>query len=277
MIIALIVLSSILLFLIIGLIFKKDFREDILKAKAENEAEIKGVKIKGALFWVIYALTAIGTIYIAISLEKEEVVLKTKPILQADGPNWIALDLNTEKPTSLKYGYKDSLEILDPPVKALDLKLDLDENLKLKSVKSGYIFGEITAKSLAEQGFNNDLEINKFIEIQYNLVLNPVFTSKRDKRQFYNWNDYEDLPFTVTVNYSSERGVHILITSKKQDIDLHITPKTVSEKWSVITPPIDGKNYIIHLREVDTNPNNGPGRPELANLQILQLSSKVSQ
>ncbi len=52
--IALIVLSLILLILVVGLIFKKDFREDVLKSENENEADFRGFKLKGALFWVIY-------------------------------------------------------------------------------------------------------------------------------------------------------------------------------------------------------------------------------
>ena len=87
--IVLIVLSSILLILVIGLIFKKDFRKDVLKADNDNEAEFKGLKLKGALFWVIYAATAFGTIYLAMN-HKTEVAHKCTPsISHINSGEWL--------------------------------------------------------------------------------------------------------------------------------------------------------------------------------------------
>jgi hypothetical protein len=278
MIIALIVLSSILLFLIIGLIFKRDFREDVLKAGAENEAEIKGVKIKGALFWVIYALTAIGTIYIALNLEPKLAPLKAKPLLEStNGHNWMALDLEEVTPLDLRYGYEDSLLVKASRKKALDLRMKVDSTLRVRSVKSDFVFGEISKQSLSLLGLSDNIYLESYNELRYKLILNPLIATLDVNHIYYDAVNYHKLPFKITVNYDSNNGLHTQISPKESQTKLTLERVSfTNEKWVKITPVIDGNIYLIRLKAIDTNPNNGKDKPEFASFQILKFNWKTT-
>ncbi len=271
--IVVIVLSSILLILVIGLIFKKDFREDVLKAENVNEAEFKGFKLKGALFWVIYAATAFGTIYLAMN--QAEVVTMTQEctptIAHLNAGQWLAFDVKGEKPAILKYGCSKNTKEENHSDRTLNMDLALNEKFEIISVKSNFVFGELDPESLKKLNLTNDLKIEKYIEIKYDLKLRPRFKTKRDNNAFYDWNEYENLPFQIKVKYSNERGIHSVILDDAGEKQL-MDPLSLNDKWAkVIT--INSKRYLVRLRARDTDPENDVD--EYANFQILQFSGNI--
>ncbi len=264
--IALIVLSSILVILVIGLIFKKDFREDVLKAGGENSAEFKGVKLKGALFWVIYAVTAMGTIYIAMNGNIDNCI----PLLSCkDSTQWIALNLETAQPTVLEYGCDNTVQTENHHDRKVVLDLSLTEDFQVTGNGSKYSLGKINMESLRALHLTNDLDIEKYIEISYDLALNP-FKATRNVNRFYDWNEYQNLPFTVMVEYTSERGIHTVINDKNSTA--LTAPLSLSSKWTKVIV-LNEKIYLLRLRSRDTNPDNN--EPEHANFQVLQFSGKI--
>lgn len=96
------ILSAILLILVIALVFKKDFRADVIRS-TDNSGEIKHFKFKGTLFWVVYAFTAAGTIYLALQHDKHNQSV-CSPFLTAETNNWVAIDLNKTAPVDIIYG-----------------------------------------------------------------------------------------------------------------------------------------------------------------------------
>ncbi len=272
--VVLIVLSSILLILVIGLIFKKDFREDVLKAENDNEAEFKGFKIKGALFWVLYAATAFGTIFLAMN--QKEVLLEAHnctPLLSSIGSdNWIPFDIENQKGAHLKYGCSDSTEQKDFSQKNLgDLDLSLNNKYQIISPKSNFVFGTLDKDSLENLGFFNDLKFLQLFEIKYDLKLNPWEEPTRNAFKDWDWNKYESLSFKIAVKYSTERNMHAVITNKAE-VEL-IDPLTIGgNKWEVFIN-IDNKYYLIRLKSQDTNTE--VGGPYFAIFQIVEFSGEI--
>lgn len=272
--IVLIVLSSILLILVIGLIFKKDFREDVLKAENDNAAEFKGLKLKGALFWVIYAATAFGTIYLAINTDKTTTLTKTqdcKPMVSfANSHDWLAFDIKEEKPAIIEYGCCDNKMQEDHSNRNLKMNLILNEAFEIISAKSNFVFGKLDKEFLKKLNLSKGLQVEKYIEISYDLQLNPFFKAKRTNNDFYDWNEYENLPMQVVVGFSSERGMHSLILNDAGDKQL-TEPLSLNDKWTKVID-INDKKYLIRLRARDTDPGNTVS--EYANFQILQFSGE---
>jgi hypothetical protein len=269
--IVVIVLSSILLILVIGLIFKKDFREDVLKAENDNEAEFKGFKLKGALFWVIYAATAFGTIYLAMN-QTEVVAQDCTPLLSpVNSGEWLAFDIKEEKPAILEYGCCDNKEQEDHSNRSLKMHLALNNDFEIISSKSNFVFGELDRESLKNLNLTNDLKVEKYVEIKYDLQLSPYFKTTRDNNNFYDWNEYQNLPFQIAVKFSSERGIHSIILNdegKKQLMD----PLSLNDKWAKVIA-VNGKRFLVRLRARDTDPSNAV--PEYANFQVLQFSGDI--
>ncbi len=269
--IVLIVLSSILLILVIGLIFKKDFRKDVLKAENENEAEFKGLKLKGALFWVIYAATAFGTIYLALNQTKVECPDCPPMLSTAGSGEWLAFDVNAEKPAIVEYGCCENKQQEDHSGRVLKMDLTLNDDFEVFSSKSNFVFGELDRKSLKNLNLSNDFKVEKYIEIRYDLQLNPYFKSIRNENRFYDWNEYQNLPFQIAVRFSSERGMHTLIL-KDDGEKLLLDPLSLNDKWTKVID-LDAKKYLVRLRARDTDPSNAD--PEYANFQILQFSGNI--
>lgn len=272
MIIALIVLSSILLILILGLIFNKEFRVDVLKASSDNQAEFKGFKIRGALFWVIYALTAVGTIYIATQYQERE-DSSCDPILSAvDTKQWLALDINRAKPAVLKYGCESEAKLEDHSQKSINMDLKLNDEFDVVGLTSNYSFGNLDMQSLKELHLTNDLKADKYVEIYYDLQLNPFKSSKKNV-DFYDWNEYENLPFIISVKFSQERQVHVMIKSK--DDPPKFKEKYLSlDKWDAHIP-INQEHYVVRLRSRDLDKDNKID--EHANFEIIKFSGKIIQ
>ncbi len=264
-------LVLILLILILALIFKKDFRADMLKMKSENSAEFKGVKVTGALFWVIYAATAIGTIYLVNKLI-EEGANGDAPIVKSVSSNeWMALDLNEEKPVEIAYGL-DETSMIKTNQKRDKLTLDLrmDNHLKIRSAKSNYEFGEIEDQDLQSLRLTNDFSpVSPSFEIRYDLILNPFEYSKNQGRT-YNWTEYEKLPFQILPKYDRNNGLHVEIISEAGQLETETY--SLNDKWEIplyFSPKI----YLVALRQVDLNPNYGD--TEFANFRITEFTGKI--
>jgi len=270
---ALLVLSTVLLLLIIGLIFKKDFREDMLKSGNENEAEFKGIKIKGTLFWVLFAVTAFGTIYIALKNPESsgaDIFSEAgEPFIKSEGGvDWVALDLNTGQPTKIYYGSgNDTMDTVLPKTK---MSMDFVLNNKFKVLsKSDQVLGEMDIESLKALNLTNDLSVEKYIEIRYNIQLSPFKTTK-NLSPAYDWNLYANLPFKVTVEFSQERQTHCLITDKETGKIIG-EPQSINQYW-IHSFHLKGKTYLVRLQSKDSTPG-GPG--EHANFQIMQYSGAI--
>jgi len=275
--IVVIVLSAILLLLILGLIFKPDFRNDILNASSENGAEIKGFKITGAIFWVIYALTAIGTIYLAIQKSTACSDINdasvSAPIFKTNGSNeWLALDLKAEKPTKIIYGCIGNTKSIDHTDKnQVSLNLGVNKDFDVVSTKSGYNFGAINLQTLNDLHLSNDFNIEAYLEISYDLQLSP-FRSIRNDNIIYSWAEYNNLPFKIEPRWNDKSQLHTVIESINPEVDLGLKPISFNNKWAKVLYR-GGKVYIVRLRSRDLSPNND--LPEHANYQIIVFSGKI--
>ena len=151
------------------------------------------------------------------------------------------------------------------------MDLALNEEFEIKSTKSNFVFGELDPESLKTLNLTNDLKVEKYIEIKYDLKLRPRFKTKRDNNAFYDWNEYENLPFQIKVKYSNERGMHSLILNDAGEKQL-MDPLSLNDKWAKVLT-VNGKRYLVRLRARDTDPGNDVD--EYANFQILQFSGNI--
>lgn len=279
--IALIVLSSILLLLIVGLIFKKDFRQDILKAGSDNEAEFKGLKIKGALFWVIYAATAFGTIYLGMKDQSSTAITGKagEPFIEPihpDGPvggdiDWVALDLKNGHPIKLQYGAGNSKDTIDHTDKTvgLELALGIEDQKLIVLNQNQQSVGDMNMASLQSLRFMNQLNVEKYFEIKYNLTLSP-FDTEEASGTSYDWIKYENLPFSVKVSKTPNHHTFCQITDKETDHTIGES-KSLNSNW-LATFELKGKIYVVRLSSKNISDKN---KPYHAEFQILQCAGDI--
>ncbi len=269
--IVVIVLSSILLILIIGLIFKKDFREDVLKAKNDNEAEVKGFKFKGGLFWVIYAATAFGTIYLA--LDQKEVTTVTHdctPLLASVNSNpWMAFDTKHGIPVSLEYGCYNKKDSSNNSSDNLNMRLALNDKYQIIST-SNFVFGKLDKDSLEKLDFFNDLKFEKSIEIWYDFNVKrweeAKMTDTLSDRIAYNL-----LPFKVDLGLDGET-VYSVVKRKNSLKTTLVEEKNIGsdDKWAKVIN-VDGIYYLIRLK----SRNLIKGNRNYALFRIEQFSGDI--
>jgi hypothetical protein len=261
-------LTTILLILVLALIFSKDFRQDVIKGGSENEAEYKSFKVRGALFWTVYALTAIGTIFLVFTSSPEQ--SECKPVITSVNNNdWIAFDLVEAQPVDITYGCENNPWVKAAHAIPLNLELTLNSQLKVMSSKSSYQLGELDRQSLKNLNLTNDFEKITHIEIFYDITLSP-FKATRSNNSFYDWNDYANLPFKVTVEWDSERSTHVLIQGKNENEPMKEIYQSLNSKW-VEFIPVQGGLYIVRLRSASMMDNPPPH----ANIQIIKLSGDI--
>ncbi|PWD99547.1 hypothetical protein [Marinilabilia rubra] len=270
--ILIIVLSAILLILIVALIFKKDFRADVIKP-GDNSGEVKGLKVKGTLFWVVYALTAVGTFYLALEFDKNN-RNNCSPVLRAEAENWVAMDLDRAEPTDLIYGC-DSLtehKIFSSTPK-LKLELSVDSQYAVSALNSQFQLGKIETSSLRKLLNCKKLSFESYIEVFFNLnIEEQSIDTVKNQPTLYDWYAYQKLPFTINPRILGEGMVEVFIRGKKQEIsDLKIGPLSLGDKWEK-TIFYKNKAYIVRLRSRDIYTNND--FKEHANFQIFKLGLK---
>lgn len=271
--ILIIVLSAILLILVIALIFKKDFRADVIKP-GENSGEVKGLKVKGTLFWVVYALTAAGTFYLALEFDKNS-RNNCSPLLRAEAGNWIALDLDRAEPTDLIYGC-DSLTEHKIFSSSSGLKLDLavDSLFTVTSADSEFSFGKVKVSSLKNLLNCRKVALEDYIEIYFNLnIEDQNVDTVKNQPTLYDWYAYRELPFSIIPKILGEGLVEVYINGKKNQLDnLRMGPFSLGDKWER-TIIHNNKAYVIRLRSRDIYTNND--YKEHANFQIFKLGLKI--
>ena len=184
--------------------------------------------------------------------------------------NGWAFDVNQEKPAILEYGCSNNKKQEDHSGKALKMDLALNKDFEIKSVKSDFIFGELDTESLKNLNLTNDLSVEKYTEIRYDLQLSP-FEASRNDNGFYDWNEYQNLPFQIAVKFSNERGMHTLILNDDGNKQL-MEPLSLNDKWAKVIK-VNNKRYLVRLRARDTDPSNTD--PEYANFQVLQFSGNI--
>ena len=270
--ILLIVLSSILLILILGLIFNKEFRKDVLLTDSQNEVGFKGVSLKGSLFWVLYAATAAGAIYLGLQHQPEidgPASLPTPVPELASAINFVAIDLEKDEPAGLKISCKgcDTLDIGNTP-SDLGLDLTVDSIFDVRSLKSNYRFGRLDEASIKALSGFKELTLKNYMEIKYNINLSP-FKALKDFSSLYNWAEYKSLPFTVEVKFDSNIGTYSTI-QPKDGAPLKEKTKGLDNKWSEVIKT-GNDIYVVKLRASDLEPG---GNPEFANFAILEFKGK---
>lgn len=264
------ILAAILLILIIALIFKKDFRADVIQS-TDNSGEIKNFKIKGTLFWVVYAFTAAGTIYLALQHDKNN-QHQCSPYLSAEASEWIALDLNRVAPTDLVYGCDtlSSAKIFTSTPK-LNMDLSLDQHFRVKGSESGFALGELTESSVRNLLNCKRVSLEDYIEIYFEMDI-PSMTIDTIMNQptLYDWYAYKKLPFVILPKIKGEGIVEVFIHGKPGQLNsLEIGPLSLGRKWSEIIV-YNNQAYIVRLRSRDIYTNND--FKEHANFQIIQIS-----
>ncbi len=264
------ILAAILFILIIALIFKKDFRADVIQS-TDNSGEIKSFKIKGTLFWVIYAFTAAGTIYLALQHDKNN-QHQCSPHLTAEASDWIALDLNRVAPTDLVYGC-DTLSIREifTSTSRLNMDLVLDQQFHVKGSDSGFALGELTESSVRNLLNCKRVSLEDYIEIYFEMDMASLTVDTiMNQPTLYDWYAYKKLPFVILPKIKGEGMVEVLIQGKTNQLDsLEIGPLSLGKKWSE-TIVYNNQAYIVRLRSRDIYTNND--FKEHANFQIIQLS-----
>lgn len=276
MTIALTVLSSILLILILGLLFHKEFRADVLKPGSENEAEFKGFKFKGAVFWVVYALTATGTIYLAAKPASEP-ISSCSPTLEAlEAESWIPVSRDDGQPVRLVYGCEETTDTTALSRQQLNLDFVLDSTLELRvnGQENGMSYGKVPLKSLKALQLANDWQIKEYIEIYYRLSMEKgaLLEVEKNTKPFYDWNGYENLPFTISIKTSTLSGaVYVDIKSKKGFPPLGIETFYLEDRrWKRIS--VNDRLFMVRLRSADLV-NNGN---EHANFQVLEVEGVLN-
>ncbi|MCO6475778.1 MAG: hypothetical protein J5I94_04115 [Phaeodactylibacter sp.] len=268
--ILLIVLSSILLILILGLIFNKEFRKDILLTDSQNEVGIKGISLKGSLFWVLYAATAGGAIYLGLQHQPGENGQAFFPTPQlASAIDFVAIDLEKAEPAGLKISCKgcDTLDIGNKPPN-LGLDLTVDSKFDIRSRKSNYLFGRLDEASIKALSGFKELALKNYIEVKYNITLSP-FRSDRDFSPQYNWAEYNTLPFIVEVRWTQNDNTFALIRPE-ESAGWEERKKGLDNKWSEVIR-MDNDIYVVKLRASDLQPE---GTPEFANFVILEFEGR---
>jgi hypothetical protein len=266
------ILSAILLILVIALVFKKDFRTDVIRS-TDNSGELKSFKIKGTLFWVVYAFTAAGTIYLALEHDKNS-QNDCAPFLTAETRDWVAIDLNRVSPADLVFGCDTISErkIFSSSPK-LNMDLVIDPNYKVKGSKSDFQLGEITETSIRQLLNCGRMQMEQYIEIYFNLDMNTLKVDAiMNQPTLYDWYEYKKLPFTIDPKILGEGMVEVSILGKPGQLDsLKIGPLSLGDKWSK-TILHDNNAFVIRLRSRDIYTNND--FKEHANFQIIKLALK---
>ncbi len=270
--ILLIVLSSILLILILGLIFNKEFRKDILLTDSQNEVGIKGISLKGSLFWVLYAATAGGAIYLGLQHQAETngQASFSPPVPElASAIDFVAIDLEKAEPAGLRISCQgcDTLDIGNKPPN-LGLDFTVDSKFDIRSRKSNYLFGRLDEASIKALSAFKELALENYMEVKYNITLSP-FKSEKDFSTPYNWAEYNNLPFIVEVRFDANIGTFSLIRPKG-DANWEERTKGLDNKWSEIIR-MGNDLYVVKLRASDLEPG---GNPEFANFAILEFEGK---
>lgn len=266
------ILSAILLILVVALVFKKDFRTDVIRS-TDNSGELKSFKVKGTLFWVVYAFTAVGTIYLALEHDKNS-QNDCAPFLRAETTNWVAIDMNRVAPADLVFGCDTISERkIFSSSPRLNMDLIIDHNYKVKGSKSDYQLGEITETSIRQLLNCNRMQMEQYIEIYFNFDMNDLKVDTiMNQPTLYDWYEYKKLPFTIDPEILGEGMVEVSITGKSGQLDsLKIGPLSLGDKWSK-TITHDNHAYIIRLRSRDIYTNND--FKEHANFQIIKLGLK---
>ncbi|WP_010662407.1 hypothetical protein [Marinilabilia salmonicolor] len=266
------ILSAILLILIIALVFKKDFRADVIRS-TDNSGEIKHFKFKGTLFWVVYAFTAAGTIYLALQHDKHSQSV-CSPFLASESDSWVAIDLNKAAPVDIFYGCDTLKERkIFSTIPKLNMDLTLDEDLRVRGIESSFQFGEISEKSISKLLNCNRMSMEQYIEIYFSFDMNTLLVDTiKNQPTLYDWYEYKKLPFRIQPKILGEGMVEVSIIGKKPQLDsLEIGPLSLGNKWSK-TILHDNSAYIIRLRSRDIYTNNDYS--EHANFQIIKLSLK---
>ncbi len=269
--IILIVLSLILLILILGLIFNRGFREDILKSDSQNEVGVKGINLKGSLFWVLYAATAGGAIYLGMKTQENILPPQStpKPKLASQVGDFVAIDLEKLEPVDLAISCEgcDTLRLGRKPSR-LNLDLSVGKSFEVMGRKSKYLFGRLDEESIKALSGFKQLTLQEYFEIKYDINLSP-FKAVRDLSFQSDWPAYKSLPFLVEVKFDSEVGTYAAILPK-EGTNVEAVTKNLNDKWSEAIK-VGNDIYVVKLRASDLMPG---GTPEFANFAVLEFEGK---
>lgn len=139
------------------------------------------------------------------------------------------------------------------------------------------VLGNIHANNLSQLQFFNELNLSNYIELRYNIQLNPKFEAERNFNAFAKFSEdyrfaYGTLPFTVrpiytTGNQEFEQGIYTSISYK--NLDRPNTLRSIGSGWSEIISGVDNHIYIVRLRASNISDST---KDYFANYQILKFA-----
>lgn len=270
-------LILILFILTIALILNADFRKDVINS-ATNEGEANGIKLKGTLFWMLYASTLIVT-YLIVNMYFNKVEVE----IEAMDPNakWIAYDITNGTPTALNIKYFNRNDTIKEPSELnTSFKLIIDTGLVVKQASSGYELGKIIPESMTKMGFSG-LKIKNYTEIYYDLELSPIFKEKinlETNTRRLEISDYYELPFEIKLDFSFKRQVYCTIFSEI-DQDTYLNKKTnkkdtlsLKGNW-IRRVELNDRIFLVRLRSKAISKNSGI-KPH-ANFQFVEFFKEL--
>jgi len=141
---------------------------------------------------------------------------------------------------------------------ALKIELEVDSTGRVYVAETGSAIGRVATRVDTRNELKR-LEVIEFFELRYVVELNP-FKAKRRISIDYNWNEYENLPFTFIPAWSPERQIHIRFEGENLPPDLK-APLSL-EKWNVAFPAGD-RHFLVRLSEHVINTEVVGGVPHL--------------
>lgn len=251
--------------IVLALIFKPDFRNDILVSASEssdNETTIFGViKIKGAIIVVLFGSLVGLTIYFG-NLENSD----RAEIQPRSAESWIPLDVETLMPKTVEFRTGADSVVISKRSNLLQSGLGIDSELHLLNKQGEPIFGRLDENDLMQAGYFNGLSYKGSETIRYLIDLN-------DRSVDVDWHtgNYEDLPYQINIDFVTGRTNYHLIDTESGE---RSTEYSSLDKGSRKTFIKRQNNYVYFYRNVASDLQADSTRDNYALFEIMRFELK---